>query len=125
MVNYLSFSQSLIPSVIKINSKKYYCYDSSQIRQVAIYINNSFTCDSIIEDYKQADNISDSIIVGKDRQYKNLDQQRILTQKQFDDQKQETDLYKREVSVEKKKNKLLTIIIIGEAVLILLNSIHK
>lgn len=120
MVSCLSYSQSLTPLVIKIDSTKYYCYDSISIRQVAIYLNNAFTSDSIIESYKVLVGDQDSLQSVCEKEKINLYSQLTITEKQFLLQKQETTLYKKELIIKRKKNKLLSIGIVIESVLIIL-----
>ncbi len=74
-MNFSGHSQSLIPIVIKINSTKYYCYDSAGIRLVAVEINNAIYADSIIKQMGVTINKQDSLNKTKDAEVKSLEVQ--------------------------------------------------
>ncbi len=74
-MNFYGHSQSLIPIVIKINSTKYYCFDSVGIRKIAVELNNAMYGDSIIESQAETIKDLDSLGVVKDSTIQNLERQ--------------------------------------------------
>ncbi len=120
MMSFLSFSQSLIPSVIKIDSTKYYCYDSVSIRKIAVIINNSFTCDSIVDSYKVIVKDFDSLQVINNKEKFYLQSEIDITKKQLMIRKKENILYEKEILLNKRKIKIFKVIAIAETSLILL-----
>lgn len=125
MVSCFSFSQSLIPLVIKVDSTKYYCYDSVSIRQVAITMNNGFTCDSIAEGYKVIVQDYDSLKANLNGQVNNLMSQLTITERQNELQVEKTKVYKSELKKQVRRSRLLTIGIAAESVLIVILCITK
>jgi hypothetical protein len=86
MATYSVRSQNLMPSIIKINGKENYCFDSIGIRKIAVELNNSMYCDSIVDTQGATIKDQDSLITIKDAEIKNLNEQiKILGQEKKDE----------------------------------------
>ncbi len=124
MMSYLGYSQSLTPLVLKIDNKKYYCYDSSSIRKVAVYLNNAFTCDTLEKEYNSILSDYDSLEVVKFNLEENFKSQLKIEEKKNSLERQKNDLYLEEIKKLKKKGLILTVIAGVEVTLLIISIFH-
>ena len=114
-MGYLTFSQSLIPSVITINKKKIYCYDSLSIRKIAVELNDKFSCDSISKIQNITIAQQDTLIKLKQLEIINIDSSRSIAIKERDIYQDSFKQSQKKVSQLKVKN---TLTLIGAAAVI-------